>query len=240
MAPAGAVAACTTVRRGIEREWVGLPCVCVAPGPSLSVPQLEMIREWRLRNGCRVIAINDNYRCMPWADVLYFADHRWWEAHRDRPSFKNFRGRKITIENGAGRFPELDLTVLRNLSLVGGTMGRLSLDPTGIYTGQNSGYQAVGVGVLFGSRRFVLVGYDMRAHEHPETEPGRSGIALRHHWFGNHPWKSDPGTYYQFRREFLQMVPTALLNGIEILNATPGSALDAFPMVDLARLVADS
>ena len=35
------------------------------------------------------------------------------------------------------------------------------------------------------------------------------------------------------------MAPTALLNGIEIVNATPGSALDAFPMVDLARLVAD-
>lgn len=224
----------------ISPEWTGRPCVCVAPGPSLSVPQLDMIREWRLRNGCRVIAINDNYRCMPWADALYFADYRWWELHRDRPSFNNFRGRKVTIENGAGVRAGPGVTVLRNLSLQGGTMGRLSLDPAGIYTGQNSGYQAIGVGILFGSRKMILVGYDMRAREVADTEPGKSGIVLRHHWFGNHPWPSDGGTYIYFRQEFARMAPTAAINGIEILNATPGSALDAFPMVDLARLVADS
>jgi hypothetical protein len=220
----------------IDREWVGLPCVCVATGPSLSEQQLEMVRAWRARDGCRVIAINDNYQCMPWADALYFADHRWWELHRDRPAFRAFRGRKISIENGAGKFTGGDVTVLRNLSFVGGTMGRLSIDPTGIYTGQNSGYQAINVAVLYGCRLIILVGYDMRAGE----VRGTNGVEFRHHWFGEHPWRTEPGTYLYFRQEFARMAPTAALNGIRILNATPGSALDAFPMVDLARLVADS
>jgi len=219
----------------IDPEWSGRTCVCVATGPSLSTEQLDMLRDWRARDGCRVIAINDNYRVMPWADAMYFADHRWWMAHREHPAFRVFRGRKVSIENGAGHSTGGDVTVLRNFSLVGGTMGRLSVDPTGIYTGQNSGYQAINVAVLYGCRRIILVGYDMRAEE----VRGPGGVEFRHHWFGEHPWKTEPGTYLYFRQEFARMAPTALINGVQIVNATPGSALDAFPMVDLARLVAD-
>lgn len=221
----------------IDPEWVGYTAVCIASGPSLTLADVNRIRDWRQRDGCRVVVINDNYLIAPWADACYFADVRWWEHHRAKPFFRDFAGRKISIENGAGRFAA-DATVLRNLSLQGGTMGRLSLDPTGIYTGQNSGYQAIGVAVLYGCRRIVLLGYDMRAKEMPQDEPGRGGVKLSHHWFGDHPWPSDGGSYRYFREEFGRMAPTARMNGIEILNATPDSALEHFPMVTLDEVMA--
>lgn len=220
----------------IDPVWAGYTAVVMASGPSLTLADANKIRDWRARDGCRVIAINDNYLIAPWADALYFADVRWWEKHRDKTFFRSFPGRKISIENGAGRVTT-DCTVMRNMSLVGGTMGRLSLDPTGIYTGQNSGYQAIGVAILYGCRRIVLLGYDMKAREVPITEPGKTGVRPMHHWFGDHPWPSDASSYRNFRDEFKRMAVTALLNGIEIVNATPDSALDCFPMVTLEEAI---
>lgn len=222
----------------IDPEWVGYTAVCIASGPSLTLDQVNVVKAWRERDGCRVIVINDNYLLAPWADALYFADVRWWEHHRDKPFFRDFPGRKISIENGAGRFA--DCTVLKNMSLTNGTMGRLSKDPTGIYTGQNSGYQAIGVAILYGCRRIILLGYDMRAKEVPITEPGKSGVRMSNHWFGEHPWPSDPGSYRFFREEFARMAVTAKMAGLEILNATPGSALESFPMVTLEEIVSES
>lgn len=220
----------------IDPEWVGHTAVCIASGPSLTLEQVNAVKAWRERDGCRVIVINDNYLIAPWADALYFADVRWWEHHRDKPFFRDFPGRKISIENGAGRFCG-DCTVMKNLSLDGGTMGRLSKDPTGIYTGQNSGYQAINVAVLYGCTRIVLLGYDMRAREVPITEPGKSGVRPMNHWFGEHPWPSDPGSYRFFLEEFARMAVTAKMAGLEILNATPGSALTLFPMVTLDEVI---
>lgn len=224
----------------IDPEWVGYTAVCVATGSSLSdndFADLNRVRRWREQDGCRVIAINDNYTICPWADALYFADVRWWEHHKDKPFFRDFPGRKISIENGAGRFAT-DCTVLRNMSLSASTMGKLSVDPTGIYTGQNSGYQAIGCAVLYGCKRIILLGYDMKSREVPIDEPGKTGVKARNHWFGEHPWPSDPASYRFFREEFARMAVTAKLSGIEILNATPGSALESFPMVTLDEAMA--
>lgn len=221
----------------IDPEWIGRTAVCIASGPSLTMADVNKIRGWRSRDGCRVIVINDNYTICPWADALYFADFRWWEHHRDKPFFRDFHGRKISIENGAGRFAQ-DCTVLKNMSQVGGTMGKLSTDPEGIFTGANSGYQAINVAVLYGARRIILLGYDMKAKEMPIDEPGKSGVRLSHHWFGEHPWPADAHSYVYFREEFKRMATTAKLNGIEILNATPNSALECFPMVALDEVIA--
>lgn len=224
----------------IDPEWVGHTAVCIATGCSLAdngFSDLRKVRHWREQDGCRVVAINDNYTVCQWADALYFADVRWWEHHKDKPFFRDFPGRKISIENGAGRFCT-DASVLKNMSLAAGTMGRLSTDPTGIYTGQNSGYQAIGVAVLYGCKRIILLGYDMKAKEVPITEPGKTGVRMSHHWFGEHPWPSDAASYQHFRDEFARMATTAKLNGIEILNATPDSALDCFSKVTLDEAMA--
>lgn len=91
----------------------------------------------------------------------------------------------------------------------------MSRDPELIYTGGNSGYQAINLAWHFGAARILLLGYDMR--------PG--------HWHGKHPRPlSNYSPYEEWVRRF------RLLAGdldIPVVNCTPGSALDAFPMASL-------
>lgn len=104
----------------------------------------------------------------------------------------------------------------------------LSTDPEFICTGSNSGYQAMNIALLAGAARIVLVGYD--------AKPGPGGRA---HWFGAHPDKTE-APYDCMRDVFKQAagIVRAWKAPVEILNASPGSAIDCFPRVDLETVLA--
>jgi len=91
----------------------------------------------------------------------------------------------------------------------------LSSTPGLIHHGKNSGYQAINVAYLLGCTRIILLGYDMKGG--PEA-----------HFFGLHPegLRRCPD-YGKFVAAFRSIDPDEY--GIEIINCTPGSALDAFP-----------
>lgn len=159
---------------------------------------------------CNVIAVNNAYRCAPWADYLYACDYRWWLYHHE--SLRSvFRGRLITIDQeAAGKY---------GLEFVPG-LPRAGLGVNAIHHGSNSGYQAINLAYMFGARRVLLLGYDMQKH------------AGKSHFFGDHP----PGLvqdspYRQFIKAFDTIDPADY--GMEIINCTPGSALKRFPAVTL-------
>ncbi len=54
--------------------------VVIGSGPSLSRDQIVKIHD----SCAHVIAINDNYRLAPWADVLFASDIKWWLYHKDK------------------------------------------------------------------------------------------------------------------------------------------------------------
>lgn len=213
----------------VLRTWPGATVVCIAGGPSVTPQQVALVRTWHAHGGCKVIVVNNGYMLAPWADAHYFADHRWYRWHKDKPLFQAFTGERYSIENAGSTIDDERIVVLRNLSIVGGTMGRLSTDPTGLYTAMNGGYQAIGIAVHKGARRIVLLGYDMK--------PSADG---RHHWHPEHPVAMDGNIYRFWREEYARMAPTAQTMGIEIVNATADTALDMFPQVTLESLVADS
>lgn len=199
--------------------WPNSTIACIASGTSLTQADVDF-----LHGKCRIIAINDNVLKAPWADVLYFADVKWWKWHRF--VVNNFQGLKVSIENhGADKVLDSDVIVLDNLDFGSTTSGRLSRDPRGIHTGRNSGYQAINVAILLGASKIILLGYDMK--------PGKDG---KNHWFGEHPDNSRMD-YVDWRLEFSRMAPTADRMGIEILNATRSTDLDCFPKVDLESVL---
>ncbi len=167
--------------------------------------------------GRKIIAVNDAHRLLPFADVLYACDSAWWNHHKGARSFAGERWsshglcRKSNDKSDAAR----DYGLL----LVGGRDSHegFSLDPDHIHYGSNSGFQAVNLAILFGARRIVLVGFDMHGD----------------HFFGKHPKGLRNATSYAgFLRAF-ERAAKFLPAHISILNATPGSALRCFPMVDL-------
>lgn len=106
--------------------------------------------------------------------------------------------------------------MLRNAGVAG-----MSDDPASICTGSNSGHQAINIASLAGGNPIVLVGYD--------AKPNKQG---RHHFFGDHPDKTQ-APYQNMIREARIARKFFDENNIEVLNANPDSALDAFEKTTL-------
>lgn len=198
----------------VERIWQHETVVILASGPSLTLEDVDLVR-----GKARVIAINDTHRLAPWADVLYGSDRTWWPRHQGVPSFAGLKfgiGSKVGFDNPFRLYP--DIRVLKNTGYVG-----LELDPRGLRSGENSGYAAINLAVHFGVARILLLGYDM-ATRHGEV-----------HFFGKHEGMNNPtdAVLAGFRRRFPSLVDPLREIGVEVLNCTPGSSLDAFPMADL-------
>jgi hypothetical protein len=170
-----------------------------------------------------VIAVNDAYLIAPWAEVLYFSDARWHEWHRERAEFKAFAGQKVSIEGTGARVDDADVYMLH----VGYPDRGLSRDPGALATGGNSGYQAIGLAVLAGVERIVLLGFDMKA------------VGDRHNWHTGRPVKPHRSVYPLMLRAFGTLPRPLAALGVEVLNATPDSALDCFPRVALESVLPD-
>jgi hypothetical protein len=217
----------------VSRAWQGKTVVCIASGPSLTKDSLELVRLAREADTVRVIAVNDNYLVAPWADLVYFADHRWWKWHTEgidkawpwarftaqevREAFARFRGQKVTIKHDpVAKGP--DIFTLKNDGGEG-----ISSKPDAVRTGSNSGYQAMNIAILSGGNPVLLVGYDMRFH------------GSRGHSHNGHPLKMPEEAYRNYAKNFVSVqIPLAAL-GVRVVNCTPGSAITSFPHGDLEQ-----
>jgi hypothetical protein len=200
-----------------SRGWSTV--VCAATGPSFNPNQAAAIEAARARGVCHVVAINDNYRLLPRADVLYACDGKWWDVHN--PNVRRaFHGEMWTQDvKAAARYG------LRHVDSA--NQPGLCRDPFRIHTGGNSGYQAVNLAFHFGARTIVLVGYDMQ------------GQADKPHWFGEHPSPlSRTRNYLSWRERFAVMATDLHLAGVRVINCTTHTALACFPMGSLAEVLA--
>lgn len=212
----------------VPELWPGSTFVLIGGGPSLTREQVETCRG-RSANGSavRVIAINDAYRLAPWADVLYFCDDKWWQWHHEK--LREWGGLIVRLQGGKHDFGDRRIKVIRNYGRQGHNKAPEGLCKLrdGVFHGQNSGFQAIGLAVHLGAKRIVLLGYDMHApHVNGHTKT---------HWFGDHPGGTSPKVYEQMRQDFPLLVAPLKARGVEVLNATPGSKLDTFPRKPLAE-----
>lgn len=192
--------------------WRGHTVVCIAGGPSLTQAQIDACR-----GRAKVIAVNDAYRLCPWADILYFCDDQWWRWHKDRPEYRSFAGLKVTLEN-THIVDDANVRRVRNMGRDG-----FNAEPDGVKTGGNSGFQAVHVAAHLGAARILLLGYDMKS-----APDGRT------HWFGEHPKPTVPGVFASVMLKlFPTIAPELKRRGIEVINVTPGSALECFAKMSL-------
>ena len=159
--------------------------------------------------------MNDAYRVAPFADVHYFADTKWWEWHKNKDEFKAFAGERSTIFNTGAMIDDPEVHMLRNLGSEG-----MSTDASGLHTGSNSGHQAVNIAFLAGAKRIVLLGFDAK------RASGKT------HYFGDHP-DNTQAPYDHMIYNFKKAAPFFTEQGVEVINATPGSAIQCFKKVSL-------
>jgi hypothetical protein len=200
----------------VPRAWPGETAVIIATGPSLTVDDVEYCR-----GKARVIAINNAYELAPWADALYGTDARWWHWHKGVPSFT---GAKWSMEHsqwGPYRALYPDVQRLKNNGA-----NALEHDPTGLRNGRNSGFASINLAVHYGVSKVILLGYDM------QPRGGKS------HYFGEHPNKSK-SPYPQFRAAFETLVKPLKKKGVDIVNCSRNSALNAFYKAELRSVLAE-
>jgi hypothetical protein len=203
---AGASAPVSPMLEKLAPRWS--QCIVAATGPSLTPLVADRCAGWP------VVAVNDAYRLIPSAPVLYACDPDWWELHQGCP---DFAGEKWSSHDPLNNNDKLAVARRYGLRLVGGRDGEgFSFDPSAIHYGSNSGFQAINLALLMGARRILLVGFDMH------SRGGR-------HFFGDHPeplsnWMQFESLVPTFRRAARLLPPS-----IQIINCTPGSALDCFP-----------
>jgi len=198
----------------VPRLWPGETVVILGGGSSLTPDDVAYCR-----GKARVIAIKEAHQLAPWADVLYAADAKWWRFTKGAP---DFAGLKYAIEQDASQpatdwsqWP--DVQVLRNTGAEG-----LELDPSGLRTGFNSGYQAVNLAYhLAGAARVVLLGFDMWT--------GPSG---EQNWFGYHP-NHTRSPYPLFLHAFKGLEGPLAAAGVRVVNASRFTVLTSFPRVPL-------
>lgn len=196
--------------------WKGETAFLLAGGPSLTQAVADRVR------GLHTIAINSSAARAPWAEVLFFTDNSWFEKRRDLVA--NWPGLVVSMSRHAKR--ELPGKILRLKEEVRPDFPPPLTDT--IRHGRSSGHRAVSLAIALGAANIILLGYDMRVvdgreHHHDEYAGRPRNLAVYED---------------EFLPSFRGWNDDARRAGSIILNATPGSALKEFPMVDLDEVLA--
>lgn len=195
--------------------WPGDTFAILGGGPSITAEQVVACK-----GRARVIAINDQLRLAPWANVHYFCDNKWWKWHHGASWYTAFEGLRITLENPDVCAQDRSCNPVQNVGATGLCAAR-----NGVMTGRNSGYQAINLAVHLGAKRILLLGFDMRAIVEQRK--------AKTHWFGDHPGGTSPSVYGTMLENFPSLVKPLAERGIEVVNCTPGSALGVFRRSDI-------
>lgn len=198
--------------------------VCIGTGPSLQLEQIEAARN----KGFELYACNNAIFVAPDAALLYGCNHQWWDyywqAVKDLPCEK-----WTTSAMAAARHP---IKWINEKNAPG-----LSQDPSVIHHGHGSGYSLVSMAYRNGAERIILLGYDLKYAPDYDGKARKIGSSDRH-FFGEYPasmqhWPSKM-VQHGLHIELLELYRSIAAQGlVEVINCTPGSAIDCFQREDI-------
>ncbi|RWB85927.1 MAG: hypothetical protein EOQ52_20470 [Mesorhizobium sp.] len=197
-----------------EKIWPGETVFILAAGPSTLALDLSRLKDRR------VIAVKSAWKVYPKADVLFFADGRWWREKALRPGAADFAGLIVTSAQEIG-----DPRVTR-IAKVDPKHGFAS-KPHQVALARSSTTGAINLAIHFGAARIVLLGVDAK----PAADGTRHNHRLR--W----PWPPSKTCWSDQVKEFEMVAPSAKALGVEIVNANPDSAVTCFPRVPFDQCV---
>jgi hypothetical protein len=184
----------------LGKRWDGDTVCIFGSGNSLADEQIEYAKSLQ----CRYIAVNDTYKRIPFSDVMYACDGKWWRMKYE----VEFSGEKWTQDLASKRAYGLNWVLGRN---------KPGLGLECVHFGGNSGYQAINLAFLWGASRIWLFGFDCKPVD------GKS------HWFGNHPVGLNQVQDFRYWLDSFETLAKDLKeHGVEVRNFSPDSALTCF------------
>jgi hypothetical protein len=206
--------------------------VCIAPGPSLTVDDVEYVR-----GKATVLAVSKAIEIVPWADAVLSVDQLWWS--RNYQKMRAFSGLKLRTHatnqkvkrghvgpkycQGCQRRMVAGQTCwcAGVITLYNDGVRGVCFEPDAIRTTDNSGGAAINVAVHLGAARILLLGYDMGMDER-----GRR-------YFSDTGAVTITSPFSGFRKHIATMVAPLKAAGITVLNCSRQSKLECFPRVPL-------
>lgn len=198
---------------------------CIGTGPSLTLDQIDAARA----KGFHLFGCNRTWEIVPDLSVLYGCNFNFWE-HYWSAQLANHPAEKWTTNFAAAHMFDLHWIAERDAP-------GLSRAPEYIHHGHGSGFTLVNLAYLMGAERIILLGYDMKYAPDYDGQAHRVGSEPRH-YFGEYPeamqhWPRvhvKDGVHVRMCELYQAVADQGL---VEILNATPGSALTCFPMCEI-------
>ncbi len=191
--------------------------IIIAGGPSLTKADVKLAE----KSGYPIMGINNAYQICEKLTYLYACDPKWWGKHHE--SGKGLPVKKYALESESKNWtPYSDIKYLKNAGESG-----VSFEWPYIYTGKNSGYQAINLAILLGYNLIILLGYDM------QDTNGKT------HWHGLHEGLNNPDAqqFEKWRSYYNQLASLLSDTSIGIINTTRETALECFPKMDLEAAI---
>ena len=174
-----------------------------------------------------VIGINVSFLIGNWMDMVFFGDSGFFLGQQN--NLANFPGIKVTCHPHAGKKDWVKYLARDNSHPRG-----ISSNPRMVSWNSNSGSAAISLAAHTGAKRIILLGFDMKLDDESKqhwhdayhrlaslTENTRNkALPFNHHLKG-----------------FPEIAKDAKKMGIEILNASPDSAIDVFEKVNVKDLL---
>jgi hypothetical protein len=191
----------------LNRGWDKV-CV-VASGPSLTKEDCELLRD----SGWKIIAVNNSWELVPFADVVFACDTPWWNVHIQKVR-SEFSGELWTSAKRALEIHRINF--VRSEDNPGLGKGY-------IHSGANSGYRAINLAYLFGAKTIYLLGFDCK--------PDADGKA---HFFGQHgKGLSQKQNFSKWKEKFPRLAKDLEKEKIAVYNLTRDTALNCFKQMSL-------
>ena len=176
-----------------------------------------------------VIGVNAAFLIGDWIDMMFFGDARFFLEYRVR--LAEFPGLKVTCHErpSKAKYAKEKIKYLPKNPKHG---KGISPNPSSVSWNGNSGAAAISVAVHTGATRIILVGFDMKLDKN-----------YKQHWhglYGTAGRKDDNPKGLPFPKHLLGFTAIrrdSLIKGVEILNASPDSAIMQFKKVTVKELL---
>ena len=214
----------------IPRKYEGETVVILATGPSLCEDQIRLVGKAHLDGKCRVITINNSYQLAPWTDIHIACNDNWWDYYwKNDEVLRNMKADKWTRYKHQA--DEFGINYIDSIVKDG-----LSKDPSVVHINKGSGPLAINFATLYGFKKIILLGHDMKFAKDYNGPQRKIGSSPRH-FFGEYPKEmqhfprsknsiDNNGVIIGLIKAYDGMVKD--LEDIDIVNCTPDSYLPTF------------
>jgi hypothetical protein len=187
--------------------------------PSVYSPYMSFLHDKH------VIGINVAYLLGDWIDMIFFGDSSFFTRHVKKLAF--FPGLKISCHPVTESY-----NWIKYLSRDSKPRG-ISSNSRSVSWNSNSGSAAISIAAHAGAKRIILLGFDMKLDEKEHQ-----------HWhdlYGRYANRNDKSIkkmpFDRHLQGFPEIARDAKRMGIEILNASPDSAIECFRKINITDLM---